>query len=98
MKFEFIHEEYGGRIYDILCECCGALDGNRRNFIFTHDWEGCREYRFQGVLGFGGKFRNEPDLWFVSCYSEDATPERQAIIDLANEKLAKLRDEYMTIG
>lgn len=66
------------------------------------------EFRFIGALGFGGKFHlhgrhfllgRDPHLTtdyrcYVSCYPEDATPERQEMIERANERLSALADEY----
>jgi hypothetical protein len=80
-------------IYDILAEECGAR-GQRGSFA---EWAGrdgaCLwEFRFQGALGFGGKFRADGrgDHWRVDCYSEDRTPERDAMIERANARLADL--------
>jgi hypothetical protein len=53
-----------------------------------HFVEGCREYRFMGALGFGGKFWQQSMT--VTCYPEDETPERRAIIERANAALADL--------
>ncbi len=50
----------------------------------------CHEYRFIGSLGFGGKFRNNGNhdgIPHVDCYSEDLTPEREAMIEAANKRL-----------
>jgi len=50
------------------------------------------EYRFQGTLGFGGKFRDNANRLapYVDCYSEDRTPPRSAIIEAVNAELSKL--------
>lgn len=56
----------------------------------VHD---CREYRFCGALGFGGKFRNNgnnENTPYVDCYREDETPARLAMIESANKRLAEL--------
>jgi len=43
------------------------------------------EWRFQGALGFGGKFYHQDfDGFTVGCYREDDSPERQAMIDAMN--------------
>lgn len=55
--------------------------------------QNCREYRFCGALGFGGKFRNtgnRDDTPYVDCYREDETPARNAMIEAANKRLAEL--------
>ena len=53
----------------------------------------CREYRFCGALGFGGKFRNNgnhDNTPYVDCYQEDETPARLKMIACANVRLAAL--------
>jgi len=77
-------------IYTILVETCGARPEERVQFVRADlDSERAGEWRFQGHLGFGGKFRSYPGRPpYVDCYREDMTPERQAIIDRANQQLA----------
>lgn len=83
-------------VYDILVEHAGAPESDRSSFVaycaplsFGHEW------RFQGNLGFGGKFyadfrgRNLR----VGCYSEDRNEERERIIDLVNDLLDGKRME-----
>jgi hypothetical protein len=53
----------------------------------------CREWRFMGALGFGGKFRNNgnnDNTPYVDCYSEDKTPDRLEMIKRANARLKEL--------
>lgn len=78
-------------IYDVLVEEVGAREDDRETFVHmqTRD-EGCREYRFMGSLGFGGKFWDSGD-WWVGCYRENETPERLAAIERANARLSALR-------
>lgn len=81
------------RVYDVLVKHCGARDGeyDRADFMHAHR-DGaeypCREYRFIGSLGFGGKFWS--DYMTVSCYREDETTERLAAIESANIALAEM--------
>lgn len=91
-------EEQARDVYDILVRCCGAYNGSDdwNQFIY-HQTTGCQEYRFQGKLGFGGKFWNGPSGWFVTCYSEDLTPARQTMLDETNEALKELRKEYDSV-
>jgi hypothetical protein len=70
--------------YLILMAEAGGHPDLEEEFVF-HIAEGCREFRFQGLLGFGGKFWPEENV--VTCYSEDRTPERLAIIERTNERL-----------
>lgn len=77
-------------IYTILVTTCGAGERERSAFICHHlkpDMGG--EWRFQGLLGFGGKLKTH---WWpprVDCYQEDLTEERQVIIAKANQQLAR---------
>ena len=77
------------KIFDILIREAGAYESERVNFTFAQR-DGCTEYRFCGYLGFGGKFWNYLDKWYVTCYKEDETPERLEIINRTNEALQKL--------
>lgn len=54
------------------------------------------EWRFCGHLGFGGKFRF-PGFW-VDCYPEDISPEREKVIQEANSRLQALRAEISAAG
>lgn len=76
-------------VYAILVDTCGAPLGDPDGFVM-HFTEGVptNEWRFQGALGFGGKFRY-PRMT-VDCYPEDETPARLAAIQTANERLQAL--------
>lgn len=80
-------------IYDVLVTDVRAPAGDRDSFAleFTKP-EPTNEWRFGGMLGFGGKFRLE--RMAVGCYREDETPERQAAMDRANAKLAALQQSW----
>ncbi len=76
---------------------CGA-PVHLKDAFFYHLKHGGQEFRFQGKLGFGGKFyyrpnyqSNEPRA-YVSCYLEDETPERLRIIKEANAALEQCYD------
>lgn len=82
------------RIYNVLTSDAAAREFNREEFLqwFAQgEREGGREFRFCGSLGFGGKFWRNMGRWYVNCYREDATEERQRIIQRVNEKLERLR-------
>ena len=90
-------EYEGHRVYDVLVDLCGAVDdlGNRTQWAcFWDKRHDLREYRFIGSLGFGGKFWVNSGRWYVTCYREDETIERLAIIEAANARLAALLEEY----
>jgi hypothetical protein len=78
--------------YTILVEECGASEGWRDLFVAQMVGSWPLEYRFQGGLGFGGKFRSrlEEGGWrhYVDCYREDETSERLAMIRRANARRA----------
>lgn len=81
-------------VYDVLVREAGALSDRieRECFVIAHEggeWRTrCEEYRFQGLLGFGGKYRSKTNT--VDCYPEDMTPERAEIIARTNAALAAL--------
>lgn len=77
-------------IYDILVAEAGASERGREHFIRSFMDDAPREYRFQGALGFGGKFWRQP--FRISCYAEDETPERIAMIDRVNGMLKDLEE------
>lgn len=83
--------EKANKIYDLLVSIGGAYEGMRDDFVYAHlDKEyPCREWRFGGKLGFGGKYRSYYNT--VDCYSEDETPNRLEIIEKLNTALAKLK-------
>jgi len=87
--------EIAQKIYIIL-EDIGAPSSMREAFISSQTREEIHEWRFQGLLGFGGKFWNEWSYmdekyqWRVSCYSEDENPKRERLIKETNERLNTL--------
>ena len=98
-------EEMANRVYDVLVETCGAPDRkdswDRESFVRNHLGDDpATEWRFQGLLGFGGKFWREGygTKWDVSYYSEDRTDERDKMVGEANKKLALLLEECLLSG
>ena len=91
--FIYMSDECVKQIKIILKEVCGASDSQLeqlRQFIFDHyeNTPYVNEYRFCGNLGFGGKFRfNDDGEMYVTCYPEDETPERLAMIEKARNLL-----------
>lgn len=82
-------EEIFNKVFDILVAHAGVADtkAKREDFLFHLCGDSTTEYRFQGNLGFGGKFRRHGGEHYIYCYPEDLTPERQKIIDLVNQEL-----------
>lgn len=85
-------KERANEIYDILVQECRAPDEehDRTYFVLTQTKEKITEWRFCGALGFGGKFWRNCGKIYVTCYLEDETPERKAMIEAANKRLAAL--------
>lgn len=77
----------------VLVEECGAAPSGEDDFVFLNSRGRCDEYRFIGALGFGGKFWRH-DMR-VSCYREDETPERLAMMRRANARIAELPEPPM---
>jgi hypothetical protein len=102
-----ITKEIADRIYDILVAHAGASDrpgawSPRQEFAWCVNADrgmGTIEFRFGGLLGFGGKFWNWGEKWYVTCYREDLEdhPERAEAIRKTNAALAELRESIVTI-
>jgi hypothetical protein len=91
-------ENQAAAIWQILVETCGASPRteDEADFVYHQIREDCREWRFCGSLGFGGKFRIRASIerpgseWKVDCYSEDETPQRRRMVKKANAALENL--------
>lgn len=77
-------------IWGILVREAGATPSESRHqeFVHLHTVENCREYRFIGLLGHGGKYRSQRNR--VDCYPEDENKERLAVIERTNKALSGL--------
>ena len=90
--------EFFDRVYSVLVEHTGAPDNEDARFAFVFEFTGQRptsQYRFGGILGFGGKFFFP--AFNVSCYSEDRTAEREAAIQATNVALKAMATEYRAL-
>jgi hypothetical protein len=82
-------------IYDLLVSIGGANERYRQEFILIHMEEPpCREYRFSGHLGFGGKYRSQTNT--VDCYLGDENFERRNVISTLNKALEALDQPTVT--
>lgn len=100
MTHRDISDDQARSVLQILKDECGYIDSyNGEGFVRSIRWPNgedghpCREYRFIGKLGFGGKFRNNgnyDNTPYIDCYQEHATPERRAMMERANARLAEL--------
>jgi len=83
--------------YNILVLYAGADPARLARNMFVqsltgdHGIRGVEEYRFQGDLGFGGKFfLCNFERPYISCYGEDMTAERARTIARVNRLLELL--------
>lgn len=77
--------------YQVLVDHAGASADSDSQWAFVHYFTKPapgNEYRFQGSLGHGGKFRFPQ--FKVDSYPEDETPVRLAAIAKTNEQLARM--------
>lgn len=87
--------EFAGKIYDILVAKCRAVEPDRYSFVHAHtERPYATEWRFCGMLGFGGKFRNHHERLYVNCYLEDEGPERLMIMAETNEAIFDLWQKH----
>lgn len=88
--------DVGYELYEILERMCGASSDRRAADAFAYSENGRHiwEYRFGGLLGFGGKFWNTARKWYVSAYPEDMTPEMRYRIARTNIELQMLYSKY----
>lgn len=86
-------EAFYNKVYDIMVAIAHADTGYRDAFIYNYveDKFTSNEWRIQGTLGFGGKYRGDTNT--VDCYAEDETPQRIETMKLINFELKKLDDE-----
>ena len=84
-------EEKLRKVYAILVEQGGANPCELGDFIASHldSLYPCREWRFCGVFGFGGKYRIETNK--VDFYAEDSTPLRVGLRNHINDELLKIK-------
>jgi len=94
-----ITKEWANKIYDILADSCEASDNPRARSSFVYaQGNGCLEYRFCGVFGFGEKFWDNNGRWYVDYYQEHHTEERAEAQRAANKELAALHQEWLQEG
>jgi hypothetical protein len=91
-------------VWNLLVKMAGANEGDRDAFVdyLTRDTTFGHEYRFMGLLGFGGKLHY--DDWSgaqIGCYPEDRDDVRDAIVTVVNEQLATMipsRESHLKAG
>jgi hypothetical protein len=92
--------ETAAAIYDVLIHHAKANVGDREHFVYAQSTDGSviREWRFGGVLGWGGKFRNVHDKWYVDAYQENETAEVRLFIARTNLALLELFRATYAVG
>lgn len=86
-------DDQANEVWDVLVELAGANERDRDTFVryLTSPEPFGQEYRFIGVLGFGGKLHfNTFRGARVSCYPEHHTPETKSVLDAVNERLRRI--------
>jgi hypothetical protein len=83
------------KVWDILVEHAGAIERDRDGFLLhcLEKKHPLTEWRFQGVLGFGGKVYRTGGRLHVKCYPEDETKRRRKVIDEVNALLSEITPE-----
>jgi hypothetical protein len=82
-------------IYDILVAQAGAFADESDRYQFEQAYLDREsgfglEFRFQGSLGFGGKIRYTASTgWYIDCYREDESPQRNRVIASVNAALSQ---------
>jgi hypothetical protein len=94
MHHPTLTREAAEAVWKVLVEEAGASDDDREMF-FHAQARGCTEYRFCGMLGFGGKFWHNAGRWHVTCYPEDETVLKRIVIERANKRLAALLARFV---
>jgi hypothetical protein len=87
--------EFYEQAYEILVELGGAPPSMKSNFVHSFSTDKrTSEWRFQGKLGFGGKFWRRPNGHDVTCYTEDLTTETGKLVQTLNERIATLERNF----
>jgi hypothetical protein len=92
-----VAEQEALAIRQILIEECGYRLFDHDYFVPSVEQQRQGEYRFQGYLGFGGKFYWGHDSYFVSNYSEDEDGATKLMAAKANQRLEALWHEHTPV-
>lgn len=89
-----LKQEFYDKVYTILVKNCAAVSTMREPFVVYHMDESIdyHEWRFSGMLGFGGKYRKYYNR--IDYYVEDRTDARDKLVDKVNGKLDQLKLKY----
>lgn len=91
MNGKRLSPEFANKVYNILVEHAGAYEDMRQHFVYVHceDKYLCGEFRFQGLFGFGGKYRSERNT--IDYYSENHTKKLDKLQDKVNKLLGEIK-------
>jgi hypothetical protein len=102
-----IPEDLATEIFDILVKHAGYFkcSSNKQEFLQCqnespsklNEFGGCTEYRFQGKLGFGGKFWNINNKFYISAYLEDLNEDTNKTINIVNELLKPIHKKFLLL-
>lgn len=99
MTFEYPREFYEA-CYDLLVAEGHSRDEPFNRLAFVQYFmepdvrDNAKEFRFQGHLGFGGKFWRRHTGHDVTCYLEDRTFERSQMITKLNGAIVELEARW----
>jgi hypothetical protein len=79
---------YWNRVWEILVDNFKANDRDKESFIsYMSEPNDNKEFRFCGILGFGGKLYKNCNGLYVSYYAENSTPELEELVEKVNKTL-----------
>ena len=88
-----IRKKFFTEIYNILIKNCDANLEELEEFVLYNAKKTIYpEWRFQGNLGFGGKYYASTNR--ISCYSEDLNPDTLKILEKTNNELKICKEKY----
>lgn len=88
--------DVAGAVWAVLVEHAGASPRPhaRADFVSNAREGTWSEWRFMGDLGYGGKVWNAYQSFRVTCYAENETPERLAIVQKVNPLLQQIHNDW----
>lgn len=92
---ESTEKKFPSLIYDLLIEKANAPKSYKEDFINDFISSSCKEFRFQGKFGFGGKFRFKKNR--IDFYREDETAELVKLQEEINLEIENLALDHLFI-
>jgi hypothetical protein len=88
-------EKFYDRVYDLLVEIGAPADAKADFLQYFMADRAISEWRFQGKLGFGGKFWRSARGHEITCYNEDSSKGRDELIARTNRRINELVAELL---